>query len=83
MAASKHILYCWQKPLLGRFKVQFVLDTAGKTTNIYLRKSAEFVLDEEGLRVIRNSPLWQPAFQNGRKVKAYRTQPFTFVVNED
>ncbi|HPH91074.1 MAG TPA: energy transducer TonB [Ferruginibacter sp.] len=67
----------------GKVKVQFVVDTTGKTTHIYLRKSAEFVLDEEGLRVIRNSPLWQPAFQNGRKVKAYRTQPFTFMIMED
>lgn len=66
----------------GRIKVSFIVDTSGKTTHIYLRRSALFILDEEGLRIIRNSPLWNPAFQKGRKVKAYRIQPLTFMPPE-
>jgi protein TonB len=39
----------------------------------------EFVLDDEAMRVIEQSPLWQPAFQDGKNVNAYRVQPFTFI----
>lgn len=63
----------------GKVRVLFVVDTKGKTKDVYLRKSVEFVLDEEALRVIRDSPLWEPAFQNGKNVNAYRVQPFTFL----
>ena len=31
------------------------------------------------IRVIKLSPNWIPAYQNGRKVNAYRRQPITFV----
>ncbi|MEO6719901.1 MAG: energy transducer TonB [Ferruginibacter sp.] len=63
----------------GHVRVLFKINTEGKTTEIYLKKSVEFVLDEEALRVIRDSPLWIPAFQNGRALNAYRIQPVTFV----
>jgi periplasmic protein TonB len=33
----------------------------------------------EAIRVIKVSPKWIPAYQNGRKVSAYRRQPITFV----
>ena len=33
----------------------------------------------EAIRVIKVSPNWIPALQNGRKVNAYRRQPITFV----
>ena len=58
--------------------VKFVVNTEGKCTQIHMAKSVEYVLDEEARRVIENSPLWQPAVQNGRIVNAYRRQPITF-----
>lgn len=62
----------------GQVRVCFIVDTSGKCVNVYLRKSVEFVLDEEAIRVIEKSPLWEPAVQFGRKVNAYRIQPITF-----
>ena len=62
----------------GKVKVFFMVDKQGKTTEIYMNKSVEFVLDEEAIRVIRESPLWIPAYQNGREVNAYCLQPITF-----
>jgi hypothetical protein len=44
-----------------------------------LRKSVEFVLDEEGMRIIEKAPLWEPAMKDGVKLNAYRIQPITFV----
>ena len=62
----------------GQVRVGFTVNTSGKCVDIYLRKSVEFVLDEEAIRVIENSPLWEPAIQKGRKVNAYRVQPINF-----
>lgn len=63
----------------GNVVVMFVVNKAGKCVDVHLEKSVEFVLDEEALRVIEKSPLWEPAIQKGRKVNAYRRQPVTFV----
>ena len=63
----------------GTVRVGFIVDTLGKCTDIYVRKSIEFVLDEEVKRIIYISPPWNPAEQGGKKVKAYRIQPITFV----
>lgn len=67
----------------GKVKVFFVVNTVGACVDIHLSKSVEFVLDEEAIRVIEKSPLWQPAIQNGKKVNAYRIQPIGFVKEED
>ncbi len=67
----------------GTVKICFVVNTSGACVDIHLRRSVEFVLDEEAIRVIENSPLWQPAIQDGKKVNAYRIQPLTFVKEED
>lgn len=63
----------------GTVQVGFIVDTSGKCTNIYVKKSVEFVLDEEVKRIISISPEWNPAVQFGKKVRAYRIQPITFV----
>jgi protein TonB len=62
----------------GEVRVGFVVDKNGKCMDVFLRKSVEFVLDEEAIRVIERSPLWHPAVQNGKIVNAYRIQPITF-----
>jgi len=64
----------------GKVLVCFVVTVTGKVARSFLRKSVEFVLDEEALHVINNSPDWKPAVQNGKKVNAYRVQPLTFEV---
>lgn len=63
----------------GVVRVGFAIDISGRPSDIFIRKSVEYVLDEEVLRVIYNMPDWSPAVQNGKKVKAYRVQPFSFI----
>ena len=65
----------------GKVLVAFTISKLGYAVDFYLRKSVEFVLDEEALRVLYKMPKWEPAFQNGRNVNAYRVQPITFVVS--
>ena len=63
----------------GTVKVAFRVNIEGKCEDVFLRKSVEFVLDEEGMRIIETAPLWEPAMKDGVKLNAYRIQPITFV----
>lgn len=54
--------------------VQFIVDTAGHTSDIQAISGAE-ELRREAVRVIKISGTWMPAIQNGRKVKSYKRQP--------
>jgi len=41
-------------------------------------------MEQEAVRVLKKATKWEPAIQNGRKVKAYRRQRITFqVLNND
>jgi len=61
----------------GTVKVLFTINPLGKTTSIFLKKSIEFILDEESIRVVRDSPEWMPALE-AKPINAYRMQPITF-----
>jgi len=62
----------------GQVRVRFIVDKNGKVDDAQILVSLEYSADEEALRIIRNSPAWTPAMQNGKTVKAFRIQPFTF-----
>jgi protein TonB len=60
--------------------VRFVIDTEGKVTNVTLQKSSGTELDKEVLQIFQSSPVWIPAIQHNRRVKAYRRQPVKFIL---
>jgi len=62
----------------GQVIVQFVVDKAGKVTDPCISGSVEYSLDEEALRIVKDSGKWEPAFQNGHNVKSYKMQPINF-----
>lgn len=59
-------------------EVYFMIDTAGRVQDALLLRSAEFSLDDEALRLVRDSPVWIPAMQNGMKVDSYMQQRIQF-----
>lgn len=68
----------------GRYTVvvEFVVDLEGNVSDIRALTSYGYGMEEEALRVIRKAAKWEPAFQNGHHVKAFRKQPITFIVEE-
>ncbi len=62
-------------PLIG-----FIVAADGHIdqNRIVVFNSAEYSLDKEALRIIRLSPPWTPAVQDGRKVRSYKKQPIIF-----
>ena len=62
----------------GEVIIFFSINEAGNVEDIGLRKSVEYILDEEAIRLIRNSPSWNPAISNGQKVTSYKSQSISF-----
>jgi protein TonB len=63
--------------------VQFIVCTDGTLCDVRVLNDVLPSVRREAERVIRKSGSWVPAEQNGRKVKAYRRQPITFVITQD
>ena len=58
--------------------IRFIVNTDGSLTNYEVEEDAHPDIIAEALRVLKKSPKWIPAVQNGKYVKAYRRQPLTF-----
>jgi protein TonB len=65
----------------GQVLIRFVVDKAGNVMDTYISGSIEYSLDEEALRIIKDSGKWEPSFQNGHTVKSYKMQPINFRMN--
>ncbi|MGV3656448.1 MAG: energy transducer TonB [Chitinophagaceae bacterium] len=62
--------------------IRFIVETDGTLTDVKALTKHGYGLEEECVRIIKLSGKWQPAMQNGRVVRFYKKQPFTFVVSE-
>lgn len=62
--------------------VQFLVAADGSTRDFKILQSAGEDFDEELLRVIKRTPKWKPAIENGRSVAATVTQRVVFVNRE-
>lgn len=63
--------------------VQFIVNLDGSITDITPLTNLGYGMEQEVIRIIKQSGKWTPAIQNGRTVKAYRRQPVTFMVEDD
>ena len=68
----------------GIYKVilKFIVNTDGTLSDVTCETDPGFGTGAEAIRCIKTTPKWQPAVQNGKKVKAYMKQPITFLVEE-
>jgi protein TonB len=62
----------------GQVRVNFAVDKTGNVIDPYISGSVEYSLDEEALKIIKDSGKWEPAFQNAHNVKSYKRQPINF-----
>ncbi len=63
--------------------VKFIVCTDGSLCNIEAENKVNALIKAEAERVIRISPNWVPAIQNGKPVKAYRRQPITVLIERE
>ncbi|MGM0550150.1 MAG: energy transducer TonB [Bacteroidota bacterium] len=62
----------------GRVFVSFVVDENGNIINIQVARGVDPSLDREAIRVVKNSPKWEPGKQRGRPVRVSFTFPIVF-----
>ena len=77
----KHLSYpssAKQRGISGRVVVQFTVSSNGSLRDIIVVKSVDKVLDEEAVRAVSESPRWDPAKKNGKKVSVTYTYPVIF-----
>jgi len=69
----------------GRYSVviQFVVDKEGNVSDIKPLTNHGYGLETEAVRVLKKASKWEPAIQNGLKVKAYRKQVIIFDVLDE
>ncbi len=63
--------------------IQFIVDKEGNISEIKPLTNNGYGMENEVIRVISKGPKWNPAFQSGRAVKAFRKQPVTFMVSSE
>ena len=63
--------------------VQFIVDKSGAVSDIKTLTNFGYGMEQEVIRIMKRSPMWTPASQNNRTVKAYRKQPITFVLEDE
>ena len=61
--------------------VEFAISKEGKIADVFIFRSREWSVDTETIRVIKASPNWQPAVQNGQPVIYKHRQSITYQVN--
>jgi len=68
-----------KKNVQGTVVARFIVDKDGAVSNIEAIDGPD-LLKEAAVDVIRKSPNWKPAQQDGRKVKSYKIQPISFKI---
>jgi TonB family protein len=65
----------------GKVIIKFIVDEAGNVNNPVVVRSADPLLDEAALEVIRKCPQWSAGMQGGVPVKVYYHLPINFALN--
>ena len=60
--------------------IKFIVTRDGKVSDVVAETNHGYGMEAEAISVIKKSPDWKAAIQNGKPVNAYRRQPITFVV---
>ncbi|MEN9908610.1 MAG: hypothetical protein RLZZ540_1759 [Bacteroidota bacterium] len=65
------------KDLQGKVYVTFVIDIDGSVVDIKILRDIGYGTGEEAIRVLQNSPKWNPGKQNGQTVRVLYSLPIT------
>jgi len=66
----------------GKVFVEFVVDKTGAIRNTRILEGIGYGCDDEALRVVRNSPNWQPGMNEGEHVNVRMVVPISFKLDD-
>ena len=78
---SKNMKYpeeCRKQGIQGRVVISFVVNKDGSIVDLETVRSPHPALAEEGLRVVKSMPKWEPAKENGKVVRSRFNIPIMF-----
>jgi protein TonB len=81
--AMKNIRYpevAAENGVSGTVYMQFMVNKNGDVVNVKVIKGVHPDLDDEAIRVIKNSPRWTPGKQRGRAVPVIMSLPMKFIL---
>jgi TonB family protein len=82
--AAKDLTVKGDQQVMAQVVVEFIIDESGQVVAPKIRKSSGYrSVDNDALRVIADSPTWKNAIQFNQPVKAYRVQPFTYILTPE
>lgn len=61
--------------------VRFLVEKDGSLSDVKLLNDLGYGADEKIIAMMKSSPKWTPAQQNGKTVRSYHTQPITFMIS--
>jgi len=67
---------------VGTCRVRFIVDKTGHVSDVKALTMKRSRLAKVVVEAIENGPKWNPAFQDGRFVNAFREQPVTFAFSK-
>lgn len=67
----------------GRAYISFIVEADGSLSDIYAVRGPSEDIKAEAVRVLSNSPKWEPGIQNGQAVRTQYTVPINFVLGDD
>jgi TonB family protein len=64
--------------ITGHVRINFIVDEDGNIQFDFILKSREYSLDQESIRIIKESGKWNPGKKNGINCKSYKSQQINF-----
>lgn len=65
----------------GKVTVSFVVNTDGTLSDIQIVKGLDKQLEQQIIKLLQNAPAWEPAIQNGRRVRTRMQLPITITIS--
>ena len=78
MTNLKYPEECRKQGIQGRVVISFVVNKDGSIVDLETVRSPHPALAEEGLRVVKSMPKWEPAKENGKVVRSRFNIPIMF-----
>jgi len=78
LSHTRYPVQAIQYNIYGTVEVIFYITKDGLVDNVQVAKSANYLLDNEAVRVIQSMPKWKPGTRNGRPVTVMYKVPITF-----
>jgi protein TonB len=82
---SKNLIYperARSKKIEGTVNIFFSITEEGDVKNVYIKKSVEYSLDQEALKIIKDSGKWFPHMKDGIKVRTAKTVAIPFKLDK-